>query len=91
LGDQINTKLREGRRDMGITILTAMIIQTRGDDVKSLAGGPSAEGKYANYIYLFKEDGRPDHLMLSTKPYFNTSKEAVEFGNRTINNIRNSD
>ena len=63
---------------MGVSMLTAMIIQSRGKDVKCLAGGPDkSTGKYVGWITLF-QDGEYDHELLSSEPIYETKGKAIK-------------
>jgi len=59
-----------------MTRLTAIIIQTRGDDVKCMASEPDKNGKCAGWIYLLK-DGNIHTPLISTKAIYD-SKEAAK-------------
>ena len=59
-----------------MTMLTAMIIQTRGEDIVCTAAGPSEGEKYSGYIELHT-DGEYDHLLLSSEPVYDSKLDAV--------------
>ena len=76
---------------MGVSFLTALIIQSRGKDVKCLAGGPSKDKrKYAGWISLYR-DGEYDHDLLSTEDIYNSKKEAVNAMKKIVSEIRSMD
>ena len=63
---------------MGITLITGLTIQNRGDEIECLAGGPDPDtGKYLGWIYL-NESGRIPRPLLNTEPIYGTEGEAVE-------------
>jgi hypothetical protein len=70
---------------MGVSRLTAAIIQSRGDDVVCSYGGP-VEGKYVGWITLGPEDRyRP---LLNTEPVYDTGDDAKAAMERVVAEIR---
>ena len=72
-----------------MTRLTAMIIQSRGDDVFCRAT-LSANDKYEGWICLYR-NGRYDHDLLSTDAIYDTKKAAVEAMKDVVKEIRSMD
>ena len=72
---------------MGISRLDAMIIQSRGDDIKVQAGGPSKDGKWAMWIMLYNGE-EYDHPILSTQAVFDTEEAAIQHGKDLVAEIR---
>jgi hypothetical protein len=72
---------------MGVSRITALIIQTRGKDVVCDVGGPSEEDKYYGLISLHR-NGEFDHDLLSTEPIFNTKEQALIAMQDTVKQIR---
>lgn len=70
-----------------MTVLDALIIQTRGDDIRCLAGGPNKNGKYAGWISLFRGD-EYDHDILSTNAIFPSGETAIEHMRSLVEEIR---
>jgi len=70
-----------------MTLLTAMIIQTRGDDVVCAAGGPSKEGKYSGLVELHS-NGDYDHLLLSSEPEYESALAAVNAMENVVRQVR---
>ncbi|TSC96925.1 MAG: hypothetical protein CEN88_256 [Candidatus Berkelbacteria bacterium Licking1014_2] len=70
--------------------LTALIIQTRGDDIRCLAGGPDKDGKYAGWISLYRGD-EYDHDLLSTNPCFQDEASAIKHMQSLVEEIRTMD
>ena len=75
---------------MGISRLTGMIIQSRGDDIKCDVGGPDKNGKYVGWIMLY-QDGEFDHALLDSGPSFNSEKAALEKMEALVTEIRGMD
>ncbi len=73
-----------------MTRLTAMIIQTRGDDVKVDAGGPDDNGKWTGWINLYKA-GEYDHALISTESIYNTREAAITAIEDVINKVKDLD
>jgi|GEM_PF-3903176 len=71
----------------GISRLTAAIIQTRGDDVRCLAGGPNDHGKWTGWISLYR-DNIYDHDLLNTQPVFDSETAAVSAMEDVVSKIR---
>jgi hypothetical protein len=74
---------------MGITRITALIIATRGDDVRattSIQPDP-VNGKWASFICLYRGD-EFDHFLMSTPPIFETQAEAQAAGDEVIRFVR---
>ena len=75
---------------MGISMLTAMIIQSRGDDVKCEVAGPNKDGKYIGWINLY-QDSEYDHALLDSGPAFDSKDAALEKMESVVKQIRNMD
>lgn len=73
---------------MGISNLTALIIQDRGDDILCQGGGPDpATKKYVGWISL-QEGHRGPRPLLSTEPVYNTEDEAVIAMKKIVEDVR---
>lgn len=73
---------------MGISRLSAMIIQTRGDEIKPEVLGQSGDtSKWAGALALFKGDEFDYYLVTSTYVY-DTHEEALECMQSLIDKIR---
>ena len=72
---------------MPISRHTALVIGTRGDDIKVSVSGPDeTNGKYTGWITLGEEDRyRP---LLDSGPYYNTSEEALAAMKQLVEEIR---
>jgi len=70
-----------------MTRLTALIIQTRGDDIKCEIYNRTEEGKVAGVINLYT-DGEYDHPLLSTEPIFNSDDECLTKMKEIVDHIR---
>jgi hypothetical protein len=71
-----------------MNLITALEIQTNGDDVVCSVGGPAKDnGKYVGWIELWR-DGVLHKPMLSTEPVFNTAKEAKEYMEDIVKQVR---
>lgn len=76
---------------MGISALTALIIQDRGDDILCQAGGPDPETKkYAGYISL-QEGHRGPRLLLNTEPIYATKKKAIAAMQKIVEDVRKAE
>lgn len=74
---------------MGISMLTGMIIATRGDDIKTTAAFDEEKGKWLGWITLGEEDRyRP---LLNSQAIYNTAEDAILAMNKVVNDIRQSD
>ena len=74
-----------------MNMITAMIIQSRGDDIVCSAGGPTKDnGKWVGWITLYR-DGEYDHELLSSQPVFDTKKDAVEYMKGVVKSVREMD
>ena len=74
--------------NMGINRITAIEIQTNGDNIKCSAGGPAKEnGKYVGWIELWR-DGDLHKPMISTQPVFDTESEAIKAMENIVVEIR---
>ena len=74
-----------------MTRITAIIIQSRGDDIRCQAGGPAKDnGKYVGWITLYRGD-EYDHELVSTEPIFNTEKDAVAHMEDLVKEVRAMD
>jgi hypothetical protein len=70
---------------MGISVYTAMVIQSR-DDVECSSGGPTADGKYVGWITLGPDDRyRP---LLNTEPTYDTGEDAKKAMEAIVADIR---
>lgn len=74
----------------GLSKLDAAVIQSRGDDIKCEAGGPSSEGKWSDWIMLYRR-GEFDHPVVSTQPIFNSAEEAINRMEEVVREIRAMD
>jgi len=78
---------------MGISVMTALVIQSRGDDIHCEAEGPccavgdEAHGKWVGWINLYR-DGEFDHPLLDSGPRFNTADEAIDAMKKLVAEIR---
>lgn len=73
---------------MGISSLTAFIIQDRGEDILVQAGGPDpATGKYVGWISL-QEGHRGPRPLLSTEPIYATKEEATAAMEKIVADVR---
>ena len=73
-----------------MTLITALEIQTNGDNVKCLAGGPDKTGKWTGWIYLYR-DGDIHKAMLSTEAVFETEAEALTHMEDLVTEVRELD
>lgn len=73
-----------------VTMLTAMIIQTRGDDVRVQTAKDPRTGKWAGFISLFN-DGNFDHYLISTEAVFETEESAHADMSGLVEKIRGLD
>ena len=73
---------------MGLSLIDALVIQTRGDDVRVEAGGPSKEnGKYTCWINLY--NGEDFHRpIVNTQTCFDTAKAAENWGREFVDKVR---
>jgi len=73
---------------MGISLLTAITIQSNGDDIHcETAGSDEESGKWAGAISLYR-DGHLHTTLLSTKPTYKTRRTAVAAMKRLVAKIR---
>jgi len=70
-----------------MTRLTAIIIRTRGDEVKPLVSQHPKTKKWASMVSLFKGE-EFDYVLLSTEHIYDTKKAAVEAGEKVIKEVR---
>lgn len=76
---------------MGMTRLTAIIIKTRGRDVRP-SYRESESGKFAGMIELWKRGGGDfDYVLISTESEYKTKEEAVSAMDEIITAIRKDD
>ena len=76
---------------MGLSRMSAMMIQGNGDNVKCAAGGPCKEtGKWAGWIELWK-DGRLHTPIVSTQPAYDSKEEAVKAMEDLVEEVRKLD
>jgi hypothetical protein len=75
---------------MGVTMLTALIIQSRGDDVKCEYTGPDKDGMYTGWINLYRDE-EYDHPLLDSGPTFKEKKIAIETMEGIVVQIREID
>ena len=74
-----------------MTLITALEIQTNGDDIRCAAGGPSTEnGKYVGWISLWR-GGNLHKEMLSTDAIFDTADEAKTYMESVVAKVRDTD
>ena len=72
-----------------VTMITAMEIQTNGDDVKCAAYGSNI-GLYSGMVELWHSD-EMHKVMLSTEPIFLTKKEAINSMEDIVKQVRDID
>ena len=72
-----------------VTKLTALIIQSRGDDIKCEILGQTKEGKVAGVINLYR-DGEYDHALLSSEPIFDSDEQCLTKLNEIVSEIRST-
>jgi hypothetical protein len=73
---------------VGISALTALIIQDPSNDILCQVGGPDPEtGKYVGWISL-QEGHRGPRPLLSTKPIYGTKGEAVAAMQKIVEDVR---
>ena len=75
---------------MGVSVHTVMVVQARGDDVKCFSSKKCDNGKYFGYVELWK-GGSPDHLLLNTKPIYDTPEEVIIVMEGVVEEIRKFD
>lgn len=76
---------------MGISTLTAIIIQDRGDDILCEGGGPDpATGKYVAWISL-REGHRGPRPLLVSEPVYGTEAEAKAAAEKIVADVRQQD
>lgn len=74
-----------------MTRLTAMIIQSRGDDIRcEILGEDKETGKISGCIMLYNDDVAHT-MLLSSPPIFNTSQECIEKMKQAVEEIRKLD
>lgn len=72
----------------GMTRLTGMIIQSRGDDIVCAAGGPSREnGKFCGWIELYR-NGEYDHALLSSPAIYDSEEVAIKEMENIVTKVR---
>jgi hypothetical protein len=70
-----------------MTRLTAIIIRTRGDDIRCDAGGPNRDGKWTGWVTLYNGDDY-DHELLSTQPVYDSKDAAVAAVQEVVRVVR---
>jgi len=76
---------------MGINLMTALIIQGNGQDIKCSFGGPAKDnGKYCGWISLWK-DGDLHTELLSTEAIFDTAMAATAYMEKLVVKVRSLD
>lgn len=74
-----------------MNFLTALIIQSRGDDIVCDAGGPTKkEGKYVGWIQLYR-NGEYDHDLVSTEPVYDSKQDAIFAMQELVKTVRAMD
>jgi hypothetical protein len=73
-----------------MNLITALEIQTNGDNIVCDVGGPAKNGKFCGWISLFRDGDLHKHL-LSTHPIFATAKEATEYVEKIVTDVRAMD
>jgi hypothetical protein len=74
-----------------MTVLTALIIQTRGKDIHCDAGGPDKTNKkYCGWLTLYNGD-EYDHELVSTDPVFDTAEAAKKYMQDLVAEVRKMD
>ena len=76
---------------MGMSRLTALIIQTNGNNIKCDAAGPSPEnGKYSGWINLWKR-GAFHQPLLNSEPVYESEEKAIEAMKEVVKAVRAAD
>lgn len=73
-----------------MTRLTALIIQSRGDDIVCTAGGPNKNGKFSGWIELYR-NGEFDHALLSSEPVYTSEEVATEEMRKIVKQVRSAE
>ena len=73
---------------MGISMLTALMIQNPDNDIRCLAGGPVG-GKWTGWISLYR-DGQLHSDLLSTQPVYASKSKAVGAMKKLVEDIRSA-
>lgn len=73
-----------------MNLLTALIIQSRGDDIVCDAGGPTENGKYSGWIQLYR-NGEYDHDLVSTEPVYDSKQDAIFAMQELVKTVRAMD
>ncbi|MFA6594523.1 MAG: hypothetical protein WCT16_04705 [Candidatus Buchananbacteria bacterium] len=75
----------------GIRIIDALVIQTRGDDIKCTFGGPSKDpktkGKFVAWIELYN-GGEYHRSILNTDACFDSGREAKAWAEKFVEAVR---
>lgn len=73
---------------MGVSLITALEIQTNGDDIKCFSF--SEDGKFVGSIGLWRDD-RMHKLLLDTPAVYETQEIAIKAMENTVKEIRAMD
>lgn len=72
---------------MGISLITALVIQTRGDDIRCEAVRDNKTGRWSGHVNLYRK-GCFHATQLSSEPVFKSSKAAVEAMENAVKQVR---
>lgn len=76
---------------MGLSMMSALMIQGNGDNVKCEAGGPHKEtGKWAGWINLYKH-GDFHTAIVSTQGIYDSKEEALKAMEALVEEVREMD
>ena len=75
---------------MAVSRLTAIIIQSRPDDIKTGATMDEKSGKWSGTIILY-EDGNFDRQMVSSRPIYPSSDAAIASMDSVVAEIHKMD
>ena len=69
-----------------MSILTALIIRTNGENIHCEGAGPDKDGKYAGFVELWKDDRLHD-ILVQTRHTYSTRQEAVDTMKRLVTEV----
>ncbi len=72
---------------MGVSMMSALIIQTRGDDVRCEAKLDQGTMQYVGWIMLYRGE-HFDHPIIDTGPSFDTAEDALNYCQSLVKQIR---
>ncbi len=75
---------------MGISRITALTIHSPGNDIRCGAGGPDETGKFAGFIWLYRND-KLHCCLVSTKPIYDSEEDAKAAMAALVREIREED